>query len=117
MKVPLSSNEDQRPPPYWPPAAHPEWDYHRYLASAEWKSRRERVMERAGGLCEACRVQPATEVHHLTYAHIGNEALFELVAICRPCHQDLSPAKARLPLLADEADAVPPDGGRDFEDR
>jgi len=30
--------------------------------------------------------EPATEVHHLTYQHVGHEFLFELVAICRECH-------------------------------
>ena len=26
-----------------------------------------------------------------TYAHVGDELLFELVAICRPCHERLHP--------------------------
>ena len=39
------------------------------------------------GVCEACGEVRATEVHHLTYKHIGSEFLWELVAICRACHE------------------------------
>lgn len=57
-----------------------------YLASPAWKQRRRLVMDRAQGLCEGCRLSPPTEVHHLTYLHVGNEFLFELVALCEDCH-------------------------------
>ena len=73
-----------------------EWRavYRRYLASADWQSVRERVLRRAWGTCEGCLEAPATEVHHRTYAHVGDELLFELVAICRPCHERLHPKSA-----------------------
>lgn len=71
-----------------------EWRavYRRYLASADWQSVRERVFRRAFVTCEGCWEARATEVHHLTYAHVGDELLFELVAICRPCHERLHPS-------------------------
>lgn len=71
-----------------------EWRavYRRYLASADWQSVRQRVLRRAGGICEGCLEAPAREVHHRTYAHVGDELLFELVAICRPCHERLHPS-------------------------
>ena len=71
-----------------------EWRavYNRYLASADWQSVRQRVLRRAHGTCEGCLEAPATEVHHQTYAHVGDELLFELVAICRPCHERLHPS-------------------------
>lgn len=56
------------------------------MNSSEWKTRRRLVMERAKGLCEGCRQADAAEVHHLSYEHLGNEFLFELVALCRDCH-------------------------------
>jgi hypothetical protein len=46
-----------------------EW-YNRYLLTPEWKARR-------------------AQVHHLTYAHVGREFLFELVALCEECHERL----------------------------
>jgi 5-methylcytosine-specific restriction endonuclease McrA len=68
-----------------------EWRavYRRYLASADWQSVRQRVLRRAWVTCEGCLEARATEVHHKTYAHVGDEFLFELVAICRPCHERL----------------------------
>jgi hypothetical protein len=60
--------------------------YHNYLLSPEWAQKREAVLERASGRCEGCRTAEATQVHHLTYEHCGNEFLWELVAICRACH-------------------------------
>lgn len=65
-----------------------QW-YNAYLQSPEWKHRRGKVINRAGGLCEACRERSAVHVHHLTYAHVGREPLFDLVAICQQCHDDL----------------------------
>jgi hypothetical protein len=71
----------------------PEWWswYDAYLDSPEWAAKRTRVMERAGRMCEGCGCYPAVQVHHLTYAHAGNEFLFELVAICLSCHAALHP--------------------------
>lgn len=60
--------------------------YDEYLKSPEWRQKRELVFRRAGGVCEGCGIAPATEVHHQTYDHVGEEFLWELVAICNPCH-------------------------------
>ena len=70
-----------------------EWRavYNQYLASDDWKSVRERVLKRACGVCEGCLEAQAKEVHHQTYAHVGDEFLFELVAICGPCHNRMHP--------------------------
>lgn len=57
-----------------------------YLDSPEWRDLRQRVMDRAQGLCEGCRLTPAKEVHHLSYEHWGHEFVFELVALCGDCH-------------------------------
>ncbi|MFA6962735.1 MAG: hypothetical protein WC205_18410 [Opitutaceae bacterium] len=63
--------------------------YNRYLKHPEWRAKRKLVLERAQHLCEGCRTASAQEVHHTTYKHIGNEFLFELVAMCKPCHDRL----------------------------
>jgi hypothetical protein len=65
-----------------------EW-YNLYLRSPEWRQRRAKVMDRAGNICEACRERPAAHAHHLNYAHVGNEPLFDLVAICQQCHDEI----------------------------
>ncbi len=70
-----------------------EWwkTYNRYLLTPAWRVKRAAVLERAANLCEGCRENKATQIHHLTYDHMGNELLFELVAICGDCHRRLHP--------------------------
>lgn len=69
-----------------------EW-YNGYLQSSKWAWRRAAVLKRAGSLCEArlprCTLR-ATQVHHTTYEHVGNEPLFDLRAVCEECHQSLT---------------------------
>ncbi len=62
-------------------------NYAIYLASDEWKRKRALVLLRANNICEGCRTKPATQVHHLTYVHLPQELLWELVAVCDSCHE------------------------------
>lgn len=57
-----------------------------YYETPQWRSIRARVLRRAGGLCEGCGIAEPTQAHHLTYEHFGEEFLFELLALCEPCH-------------------------------
>ncbi len=66
-----------------------------YLRTTEWREKRCLVLTRAGGLCEGCRLAPASEVHHLTYENWKEEFLWELVAICHGCHERFHIAKAK----------------------
>jgi len=60
--------------------------YEEYLNSPEWAAKRAAVLRRSHGDCEGCREQLATQVHHISYAHVTQELLFELVAVCDACH-------------------------------
>jgi hypothetical protein len=66
-----------------------EWfrEHSAYLRSPKWRAKRDAVLDRAKGLCEGCRDARAVHVHHLTYDHWQNELLWELVAVCEPCHE------------------------------
>jgi len=70
-------------------SADEEWwrRYKEYLCTSAWGERRELVLRRANGMCEGCLKAQATQVHHLTYKHVTNEFLWELVAVCRDCHE------------------------------
>jgi len=61
-------------------------EYAAYLNSPEWHERRRLVLLRDEYLCQGCLRSAANQVHHLTYAHRGNEFLFELISVCEPCH-------------------------------
>lgn len=64
--------------------------YKTHLASDAWKAKRSLVLKRCGGICEGCGTEQATEVHHLTYRHLGNEFLFELLGLCHHCHDRIT---------------------------
>lgn len=61
--------------------------YDDYLRSPAWQRRSAKIIERANGICEGCLTNPATEVHHMSYEHVGAEFAFELLALCGPCHR------------------------------
>jgi 5-methylcytosine-specific restriction endonuclease McrA len=76
--------------------------YDRYRQTPLWAEKRRLVLERAKRICEGCGVRRASEVHHLRYPSgalpgsddwLRSEKLFDLVALCEGCHQDLHPAK------------------------
>ncbi|MCD7805594.1 MAG: HNH endonuclease [Oscillospiraceae bacterium] len=62
---------------------NPEYD--RYIHSAAWRQIADRRLEQDNYTCCVCG-KPATEVHHLTYEHFGNEQLDDLVSLCHRCH-------------------------------
>lgn len=65
-------------------------EYNAYLLTDKWKMKRLKVLERDNYLCQACLETQATQAHHLTYKHVFNEPLFDLIAICQPCHDQLT---------------------------
>ncbi len=63
--------------------------YESYMASVEWKQRRQRAIELAGYCCERCGAtawDKRLEVHHLTYERMGHEKDADLMALCPECH-------------------------------
>jgi hypothetical protein len=55
---------------------HLEEPYANFLRSAEWKELSLRVIQRAGGVCECCGVNPAVSAHHRDYRF---ESLVEFI--------------------------------------
>lgn len=63
------------------------WDkYTSYLGTKEWQTIRKKILERDNFICQSCLENKATDVHHKTYANVFNEHAFELVSLCRSCH-------------------------------
>ena len=62
--------------------------YQAYLGSEEWQVRRQKVLRR-DPVCRACEEAKSEQVHHLTYERIFREPLFDLVGVCRACHQGI----------------------------
>ena len=75
-------------------------DYKQYLASREWRLKRKKFIEEATyGVCERCADRPIENVHHLTYANIGNEDWSDLMGLCRPCHEYIAGERDDDPAL------------------
>lgn len=62
-------------------------NYEDYLASPEWAAKRDLVLAREGYVCQGCGTARATQAHHVTYAHLREEFLWELLAVCPACHR------------------------------
>ncbi len=65
--------------------------YKEHLKTNKWQIIREKVFKRANNICEGCLEEKATQVHHLDYRNVGDELLFQLVAICDNCHDKCHP--------------------------
>lgn len=75
-------------------------DYHGYMASRAWRLKRREVIEEQRGLCARCAHAPVRDVHHLSYKHLGNESSWELMGLCRPCHEYISAVRDDDPALS-----------------
>jgi len=64
--------------------------YNEYLRGPVWRSKASRVLRRDGYICQACLGRPATQAHHLSYAHVFDEPLFELTSVCDVCHKEIT---------------------------
>jgi len=57
------------------------------LKSPEWDKRRRHKISLANGKCQKCGATgEELQVHHLTYARLGNEKGSDLIVLCKPCH-------------------------------
>lgn len=72
------------------------WDrYKAYLNTDKWKQKSKKVLERDKYLCQACLERPATQAHHRTYKNVGSEPLFQLISVCKFCHDYLHALKLK----------------------
>lgn len=61
--------------------------YSEYLNSAEWYEKRVEVLQRDNNKCVISGRTYNLQVHHLTYARVGNELLSDLVTLNREIHK------------------------------
>lgn len=66
-------------------------NYEKYLESEKWKKTRIRIAQQRNYTCEICSkvVYGRFNIHHRTYAHLGNELDDELMFLCENCHTEL----------------------------
>lgn len=59
--------------------------YMQYIRSPEWRARSRHCLARANDRCQICG-GAASQAHHSSYIHFGNELDSELIAVCGYCH-------------------------------
>jgi len=65
-------------------------DYQDYLKSEKWYAIRLKVLTRDDYTCQHCHFKVTSytaNVHHKTYARLGDEELSDLITLCIPCHE------------------------------
>lgn len=60
--------------------------YRVYMQSPAWDNTRRLALFRGKFHCARCGSRSRLDVHHKTYARLGNEAPDDLMVLCRSCH-------------------------------
>lgn len=82
------------------------WDlYSEYIHSEEWRAKRELVLARDRG-CRICGHEHELQVHHRTYARVGDEDLLDLTVLCVDCHKTITRSLRRRKLKGKVFDNV-----------
>lgn len=87
-----------------PPVRRPmtKKEYAKYLASGNWAVVKLAAKRRAKWRCQVCSSKYGLEVHHNTYARLGNEEASDLLVLCRKCHRLYHDKLPKPPLETDE---------------
>lgn len=93
LNIQLEKNEIFKFIKYLKDAKCSFYQYNIYLQSEHWRNLRLIALKRDNYICQSCKQEKATEVHHLTYKNLGNESLDELISYCRVCHEKVHEKK------------------------
>lgn len=61
--------------------------YDQYLRSRHWKNVKIRYYKTYEYVCSKCGWTRNLQLHHTSYAHVGNERMSELTPLCVKCHR------------------------------
>ena len=72
----------------WPSIQKDTIDYQQYICSKEWNQSKARLttLSNDNYSCRMCNNSETLEVHHITYANLGNETINDLCTLCSKCH-------------------------------
>ena len=70
---------------------HLHWKkYNEYINSDSWKLKCQEVLRRDNYKCRGCGKDKNLTTHHITYEHLFNEPLEDLITFCKSCHDAIS---------------------------
>lgn len=64
----------------------PSDQYHAHLQSPEWAALLQRIAQRRGPWCSACRTPHDLQGHHIFYTNLGFEAPWQVCLLCERHH-------------------------------
>ena len=71
-------------------------EYAEYLKTPEWQAKRNERLRIDNYTCQRCGGKRNLQVHHLTYANIGCEDVYnDLITMCEACHDDIESEKRK----------------------
>ncbi len=62
--------------------------YSEYIQSKIWNYNKKLALVKANHKCQLCGFGSELDVHHLSYANLGQEKDGDLLVLCRRCHRD-----------------------------
>lgn len=68
-------------------------NYSEYLASEDWANLRKRTIELQGNECQICGSGERLQVHHISYQNGPDPDLWDLVVLCKDCHNKVHTCK------------------------
>lgn len=71
-------------------------EYHKYLASEDWKRRGSELREAWGNKCAFCGATEHLNLHHLDYGNLGAETVKDVVLLCKGCHLKAHKGKLKI---------------------
>jgi hypothetical protein len=77
-------------------------EYGEYLKSEQWQKLRSKRLNIDNYQCQICGRGDDLQVHHITYANIEHEDIYnDLITLCRRCHEDIEAEKTQKKQLGD----------------
>lgn len=91
--------------------------YLSYIRSDAWRRNpaRLKALSEADGRCRLCHAEALLEVHHATYDRLGCEQDNDLIALCSPCHREVTSylrTRRYAVVVPKRADVLPLRDGR-----
>lgn len=94
-----------KPPRSSPISERRKW-YREYIKSDHWKMKRELAILFYGECCSSCNSVKKIQVHHLSYARLGNEPMDDLMVLCETCHQKAHIINPRNMTITNKREAI-----------
>ena len=71
--------------------------YQEYLKSQHWRDLKKAYFQHYPKECRGCGSKDHIDLHHRSYKYVGDEHFWQLIPLCRDCHQAVHRLQRRHP--------------------